>query len=41
MNPGYGACDKNKDSRADLGVDINRNFGVDFGQVDEIVTYQM
>jgi len=24
----------------DIGVDLNRNFGVDFGQVDEIVKYQ-
>lgn len=25
---------------ADTGVDLNRNFGVDFGQVDDIIDYQ-
>ena len=25
---------------ADTGVDLNRNFGVDFGQVDDILDYQ-
>lgn len=26
--------------QVDMGVDINRNFGVDFGQVDDILQYQ-
>ena len=27
-------------AQVDYGVDINRNFGVDFGQVDDILQYQ-
>ena len=33
-------CQKNNPDE-NVGVDINRNFGVDFGQVDEIVKYQV
>lgn len=31
MNAGNGACDKSRSPKEDSGVDINRNFGVDFG----------
>lgn len=27
-------------AEVDGGVDLNRNFGVDFGQIDDIVNYQ-
>jgi len=37
MNGQNGPCAQ---SLADDGVDINRNFAVDFGQVDEILDYQ-
>ena len=39
MNQKYGACDKQGGGGLDIGVDLNRNFGVDFGQVDDILKY--
>lgn len=38
MNYAYG-CGTNGPS-GETGVDLNRNFGVDFGQVDDIVNFQ-
>ena len=37
MNPTYSGCAKQRD--INLGVDLNRNFAVDFGQVDDILQY--
>jgi len=31
MNEVYGACDKSGGGGLDIGVDLNRNFAVDFG----------
>lgn len=41
MNEVYGACDKSGGGGLDIGVDLNRNFAVDFGQVDDILKYQL
>lgn len=41
MNTIYGACDKSGGGGLDIGVDLNRNFAVDFGQVDDILKYQL
>ena len=39
-NPVYGPCLKDEDKFASMGVDLNRNFDVDFGYVDEITLFQ-
>jgi hypothetical protein len=46
MNPTYDACAKGDGPGGDpaakelnYGVDLNRNFAVDFGQVDDILQY--
>jgi len=39
MNPSYGSCRKTGGDESDIGVDLNRNFGIDFGQVDDILRY--
>lgn len=39
MNPSYGECSKSGGSKIDYGVDLNRNFAIDFGQVDDILQY--
>ena len=39
MNQAYGACDKSGGGGLDIGVDLNRNFAVDFGQVDDILKF--
>lgn len=39
MNWQYGSCDKAGGGGNDIGVDLNRNFGVDFGQVDDILKF--
>lgn len=37
----HGACGKESRSESEKnGVDLNRNFGIDFGQIDDIVNYQ-
>jgi hypothetical protein len=40
MNTAYGACDKQGGGGLDIGVDLNRNFAIDFGQVDDILKFQ-
>ena len=35
-----GVCPSNTKNGDANGVDLNRNFGIDFGQIDDIVNYQ-
>jgi len=39
MDAQTGACKSATQSLVDMGVDLNRNFEVDFGQIDDIVQY--
>jgi hypothetical protein len=40
MDAAFGPCKKDQDKFASMGVDLNRNFDVDFGYVDEITLFQ-
>ena len=44
MNPTYSGCAAKRgedptQTDINLGVDLNRNFAIDFGQVDDILQY--
>jgi hypothetical protein len=40
MDSEMAPCKTSTSSLVDLGVDLNRNFAIDFGQIDDIVMYQ-